>query len=802
MLMKNKTISHTGMQILFQVFLSFVIAAVLVLFADYGMFISAYKLSQGKLDGIITTSSYTQQVKNASGGTIGLYIWRSVYTILPIWLSAFWILMFGISLKRDSKEYTSKIKNGRLLWLISILRYITGFAGAWVILNYNRMFWDDTFHNCLLGRGLDFVRVICAGLFFSLIVTNWKKAWPSVKNLNKSHAVFAKILLTVIVSIIICCLLEFQCASKMEMITYMLIFNVLYWFIIQGIFLLFFRNPKPGAIFALIFSWMIGLANDVVYQFRGNYIMFGDLTVIRTAVEVAGNYTYHPTFWFWLCLALLIVSVVAVLLVHFPKRIKGKVSCRIISTVIGEALIVAAIVITFHNGMLYNNVFGVGWNYNDNVAHVGYLPYFLSNMNSTQKVIVEGYTSAKADDAITSELSSSGNENSSVTSVATEEPNIIVIQNEAFSDLAVTADIQTDQDYMPFVRSLKKNTIKGYMNMSITGGPTSDTEFEVLSRTSLAFFPYGSVPYTQYLKQNIPSFPVALQNEPVPYNTSAYHSYYSSGYNRESVYDFLGFQSKYFENNYLNDFPSSYLVREYLSDETDYAKVKELYEQNKLSGNPFFCFNVTIQNHGGYTGSNYKFSDPVNVTNFDATASINTYLSLIKMSDDAFKNLVDYFSKQNDPTIIVMYGDHQPGWDDEAKNELAAHPAYDDENLETLSAYYVPYVIWANYDIGEKDDMGNGGTSGTFNKISTNYLASYVMQIAGLKLSDYDRYLLDIHEKVPALTAIGCWTSDGTYYSSASNSPYADVLSGLEMVQYNMIFDKNNKITSRFLPEN
>ena len=95
-------------------------------------------------------------------------------------------------------------------------------------------------------------------------------------------------------------------------------------------------------------------------------------------------------------------------------------------------------------------------------------------------------------------------------------PTIIVIQNETFADLSVLADIKTDKPVMPFINSLKKNTVKGYVNMSVTGGPTANTEFEFLTRSSMAYMPTGSVPYTQYLKQNVPSLVEVLKHQSKP----------------------------------------------------------------------------------------------------------------------------------------------------------------------------------------------------------------------------------------------------------------------------------------------
>ncbi|MCR5099949.1 MAG: sulfatase-like hydrolase/transferase, partial [Butyrivibrio sp.] len=205
---------------------------------------------------------------------------------------------------------------------------------------------------------------------------------------------------------------------------------------------------------------------------------------------------------------------------------------------------------------------------------------------------------------------------------------------------------------------------------------------------------------------------------------------------------------------------------------------------------------VTMQNHGGYTGSSYQFEEPVKVTNFEASESLNNYLSLIKMSDSALKRLIEYFENVDEPTIIVMYGDHQPSFDDETKLLLSEHPAWEDEQLQAVSGYYVPYIIWANYDIDEVDNLNKNG----LNKLSTNYLGTTTLKLAGLELSDYDKMLDKISEETPAITAIGVWDKDGNYYSNYALAPNADKLLKLNYVQYNMILDKNNQKWNRFVP--
>ena len=580
-------------------------------------------------------------------------------------------------------------------------------------------------------------------------------------------------------------ILEFQAGSKMNIDSNMLLFNILYWIIIQVFFALITRNIKVGAFVSLFLAYLIGLVNDVVYQFRGNYIMYGDLTVVRTALEVAGNYTYKPSLWFWISLVLLISAVAITVIIKMPKHqpINTK---EIVIRAGAVVVLLAGVIFTFNNGKLYKNIRGVGWDYNTNVMHTGYLPYFLSNMNSIQSVELEGYEASLAEQAL------------DTAAVEVENtytyPNIIIIQNEAFSDLSILYDIETNADYMPYIHSLTENTRKGYLNMSLTGGPTANTEFEVLMRSTLNFLPYGAVPYTQYINDDLPSAVQVLRNQEVPYHTVAYHPYYSSGYSRTNVYNHFGFDEIVFENDFRDDFPESDLPRDYLSDSADYRRVEQMYEEYRSqSDDPWFCFNVTIQNHGGYTQIYEPAAeDRIYVTNFEAPDSLNSYLSLIKTSDDAFRELIEYFSQCDEPTIIAMYGDHQPTLDNDALEALEGYAG------EQLNNYYVPYVIWANFDIEEADTLGDTEHEPVLNTLSTNYLASTVFEIAGIELSDYDRYLLDLHERIPAITAIGVWDREGNYYPSIDESPYVDELSALQMVQYNLIFDDDNRLTDRF----
>ena len=515
-----------------------------------------------------------------------------------------------------------------------------------------------------------------------------------------------------------------------------------------------------------------------------------------------------------------IFVVFLIILILIPRLRKNKINPvrRIITTLIGIGCLCVACIWSFQDGLLYNYIFGLSWNYNENVNDEGYLAYFFSNMHATSGVKVEGYSPKVAREAVKEVLDSPDNIMKDYKD-GVRYPTILVIQNETFADLSVLADIKTDKPVMPYIKSLKKNTIKGYVNMSVTGGPTANTEFEFLTRSSMAYMPTGSVPYTQYLKQNVPSVVEVLKNQKKPYKTTAFHPYYSSGYNRRSVYQYIGFEDAVF----YEEFNDKELLRGLITDRNDYKDLIEMYEKNKKvnKDQPQFFFNVTMQNHGGFSNNKVHFEEPVKITNFKAVQALDNYVSLMRTSDTALKDLIGYFKKVDEPVIILFYGDHQPSFSDDATKQLNEHSLYENDNDKRLSKFVVPYFIWANYDIPEYDGMHDGGLTGEYNTVSVNYLASILLKYSGVELSDYDKYLLNLHQYIPAMSALGYWDGNGKrLFSTHLTKPQASEFGantkhkqkkvdekkaeklkrGYENVQYNLIFDAKDKLWDIFLP--
>lgn len=141
------------------------------------------------------------------------------------------------------------------------------------------------------------------------------------------------------------------------------------------------------------------------------------------------------------------------------------------------------------------------------------------------------------------------------------------------------------------------------------------------------------------------------------YDTVFLHPYLASGWNRRAVYADFGFDTVLFQD----DLTDTSLIREYISDQSDYESLIRLYEK-KEKGQPLFLFNVTMQNHSGYDKPWDGLERTAELTGVLAGRfpTVDQYLSLIKQSDNAFRYLINYFSQVEEPTMILLFGDHQP----------------------------------------------------------------------------------------------------------------------------------------------
>lgn len=524
-----------------------------------------------------------------------------------------------------------------------------------------------------------------------------------------------------------------------------------------------------------------GIANFFVISFRGYGIVYMDFYAIKTAATVAGGYSYSITPYF---LAGCFTGAAGIVMCQYlPRRHKGSYFSRkqLTKSLAGIAVCLAFTAWINFDVTFFKGVSSVTWDHNIGISDYGYLLYFTANAGTARVEEPPGYSVEKADQILSAYETEEGYNGN--TRTGQKNPDIIMIMNESFSDLRVLGDYQTDIDVMPFYDSLKENTIKGYVQSSVYGGYTSNSEFEFLTGCSKVFLPGN--PYLQYMDGYLPSIISNIKSHKGYDEAVAIHPYNASGYNRNRVYPLLHF------DRFLSaaDFENPVLVRDYISDLSSYQKIEELYE-NKKEGSSLCVFNVTMQNHNPYNNTSYKFKDSVHVTSFQAGMQAEQYLSLMKMSDDALEQLITYFQNVDEPVIILLFGDHQPHLPDLFYKDLMGKMPLQFTQEDTMLKHKVPFLIWANYDIPEM----------FIERASINYLSSIFLDAAGLKSSDFNRYLMDLYKKLPAISAAGSYDSAGTLHEKRErNNKYAQLMKEYEIVQYNYLFDDGNRLDKHFM---
>lgn len=528
-------------------------------------------------------------------------------------------------------------------------------------------------------------------------------------------------------------------------------FNILIFELIAWTLYLLIGRMTTALRIELALALAFGLTNHYVMAFRSTPFVPWDLLSVRTAASVAQNYDFTPTPRMIVVTVLFVLLMVAVCVLRKVPRIKlpirlgsavlcGLALCLFVNTLQQE---------TFQNKhYLYPFLFTPAYMTKVN----GMAVTFAMDLAYVAVDKPEGYSAEQAQKTLeqygnTDNVFADDEENTNDSKNRGEDannkdlPNIIVIMDEAFSDLSVVGDLETNEDYMPFMHKMQQgadHTITGYAQVSVCGGNTANSEFEFLTGNTMSFLPSGSIPYQQYITKDTPSLASYLAS--LGYETYAQHPYYASGWNREKVYPLLGFEHL----NFIDDYANKTYVRKYVSDDADMQHIIDTYE-NKEDGKPAFIFNVTMQNHGGYTDAFSDLSEDVHATNYNSEV-LDRYLSLIRLTDQSLEKLVDYFSTVDEKTVIVFFGDHQPSDTVAAQVQdsmLLPGESVPDEQLR--KRYQVPYLVWANYDI-------DGATQ---QNTSLNYLSAEVLKAAGVPTDAYQNFLLDLQKSYPVMSAAG-----------------------------------------------
>lgn len=529
-------------------------------------------------------------------------------------------------------------------------------------------------------------------------------------------------------------------------------------------------------------GFFFAFMNYLLVLFRDCPLLASDLSSIGTGLDVAASYHIvldKPCLW------AIVISVIWVCAAIALKGGKGLALKRRLAAGLGLLIWAGA----FYYTVFENTVFETfhvkvsGFKPKLNYKKNGYVLSFFITVNTSRIQKPAGYSPDRA-----KEIAAGYESDKAVSADSPTEktPNVVAIMVEAFSDLKAVGDFKTNTEYMPFYKGLNENTIKGTLNSSVFGGSTANTEFEFLTGFTTAFLPFRSVPYATMVKEETPSISWDLKADSYGGNV-AFHPGMANSYSRDTVYPLLGFE----KHVSFEDMVDPEKLRAYVSDRQDFRTLVEEYEKyrRKDENKPFYIFNVTIQNHSDYKLSTGVVKSGISITDSGAREEeAEQYLNCIKKTDDAIKELISYFENVDEPTVVVLFGDHQPRVGSLFYDSLYGKDSEDLELDETARKYEVPFMIWANYDIGEKNGV----------ELSANYLSSYFKQEIGLPMTAYDKYLMDLYKDIPVVSAICYKDRNGRFYELKDKSKYSERLNEYSILQYNGFVDTKNRADDIF----
>ena len=503
------------------------------------------------------------------------------------------------------------------------------------------------------------------------------------------------------------------------------------------------------------FVWgLLGYINLVKVMARGDPFVPGDVVLLYEGMEAAGS--YELSFPMEELAVLLAVSMAMALPGIWLKSRMPKTRWRTLGAVLSVVLFLGAVLGPYADKQLYEEMPGP---YRANVPRVfeafGFPYTFLHNFNlypidkpeEYVQVEAEKYEEQYRQDLVTPQT----------------KPNILMIMCEAFTDLPnhEAFTYSPEENPVAYFNSLtaRDDTISGQMIVSNIGAGTANTEFDVLTGMMTNRIADGVSSAFRVILRNTDSVPRALSQ--VGYQTFFTHPGQKWFYNRQSVYSYLGITDYMFNDVYVpEDFKGTWI-----SDDAFLKKlIAALEERDEES--PIFAYGVTIQNHQAYTEEKYGFLPKPVQTDIALTDEAQEFLSVyfegLRDSDRMLEDLTAWLQAQDEPWLLVFFGDHQPnlGADYLSFREIGAYPKNLDTAENRLSQYTVPYVIWGNQAYQKENDLPELSQT----TISSHYLGALTCEAAGFQgLDGYFDYLNMLRQELPVCSTSGYMTADGTY---------------------------------------
>lgn len=419
--------------------------------------------------------------------------------------------------------------------------------------------------------------------------------------------------------------------------------------------ILFVTRRKAFVCIAMSVIWLfLGVVNGILLIFRTTPFTAADFRLVKYAIGLATVY------FTWQQIILIVLGIVfAILCLIFVWK-KAPVSEEKVRYGFGTAviavcavLVLGATSLSMRTGLVAVHFGNIG----DAFRSFGF-PYCFSNsifntgISKPEDYGNETMEAIKAEELVPENLYDLSEDT---------KPNIIMIQLESFFDPSLWKNNPVKYDPIPFFRQLQKNYPGGYLNVPVVGAGTANTEFESITGMNLDFFGPGEYPYKTVLKKTS-SESLAFDLKNIGYSAHAIHNNEATFYDRNRVFSQLGFDT-FTPIEYMNNIERN---------PTGWCKDKiltgEIIKTLDSTPNPDFIYTISVQGHGKYSSFEY-------------------YCQQINEMDEFIRSLVNTLRIRKEPTVLVMYGDHLPGFE------------WSENEMKNGSLFQTEYVVWNNMNL-------------------------------------------------------------------------------------------------------
>lgn len=299
-------------------------------------------------------------------------------------------------------------------------------------------------------------------------------------------------------------------------------------------------------------------------------------------------------------------------------------------------------------------------------------------------------------------------------------PNIIFLQLESFYDVENIENFSYSERPHPIYSKMKAELPGGKLTVPSIGAGTANVEFEVMTGMNRAHFGFGEYPYLSVL-QNQTCESMAYNAKEYGYKSHVVHNNSSTFYDRHRVFPHLGFDTfislENMHNIELN--PQKWCK--------DISLIHPIIKTLKSTDQQDLIYTISVQPHGQYPSkSAYENlldgnTEKIHVRGYEDYPELygfSYYVNQLNEVDTFIGQLLLELSYIDEPTILIIYGDHLP-----------AFTVQEYWRLKEGDHFQTDYIIWNNCGIEFEQQKD----------LTTYQLCSYIFSKVGINSGDVNK---------------------------------------------------------------